>query len=241
MMHTVKKLAVAAVPMRFQTPARYWYRFARGRLEREMAVFLEHARPGTVAVDIGTNSGIYAYAMARHGATVHAFEPQPYYASIIRAIRGVIVHECALSDHEGTGRLAVPVRHGAANSGGATVRQIGVEHESVPITLSALDTFDLRNVSAIKIDVEGHELAVLRGARETLERERPILLIEIEERHTLRPVMETVDVLADMGYEATFRDAQGVWQPASRFDAARHQSSTPGDSSYINNFLFVPR
>ncbi|SNT36751.1 methyltransferase, FkbM family [Tropicimonas sediminicola] len=72
--------------------------------------------------------------------------------------------------------------------------------EQVDVETRRLDSFDIRDLGFIKIDVEGHELEVLQGGKETLARETPVLLIEIEERH--RPdALETVsDFLAGFGY-----------------------------------------
>ena len=55
--------------------------------------------------------------------------------------------------------------------------------ETIRVPLRTLDSYNLSNIGFIKIDVEGHELDVLRGAEVTLRRDQPNLLIEIENRH----------------------------------------------------------
>jgi hypothetical protein len=94
----------------------------------------------------------------------------------------------------------------------------------------------------IKIDVEGHELAVLRGGRQTLATHKPTLLVECEARHRpdgdVRPVF---DFLASLGYEGSFF-WQGRRRPLDEFDVAVHQRVEPTDKrlpqGYANNFAF---
>ena len=94
----------------------------------------------------------------------------------------------------------------------------------------------------IKIDVEGHELAVLEGARRTLEQYRPTLVVECEARHRpdneLRPVF---DFLASFGYEGSFFQS-GRRHPLSDFNLAEHQPRIARNekppAGYVNNFAF---
>lgn len=94
-------------------------------------------------------------------------------------------------------------------------------------------------VAFIKCDAEGHELSVLRGARRTLEYDRPTLLVEIEAQHRPdRSIADVVSYLQELGYEASF--FFGVERlPIRSFEVARHQ--VPGRRPYANNFAFEPR
>jgi len=95
----------------------------------------------------------------------------------------------------------------------------------------------------LKIDVEGHELAVLRGAEQMLEQQRPALLMECEDRHLRQGgVHEVFDFLTERGYRGRFFGENGL-QPLEEFDPAQHQRSegerfweAPG---YVNNFVFL--
>ena len=99
-----------------------------------------------------------------------------------------------------------------------------------------------RSVSFIKIDVEGHEVAVLEGARHTIATHKPNLLIEIEGRFLDGPVQDVIDRVLALGYRGEFLDAFGQRRPVSRFDEAVHQDRAidPLDPRYICNFLFTP-
>ena len=227
-------------PYSFQWFARYWRRRLAGHIERELSAFVALARPGSIAVDAGANVGVVSYLLARRGAKVHAFEPIPECASMVRTIAGVEVHQVALSDQEATVTMHAPSKDGLA-SGMASVLPVPDAQAETTLTVSArtLDSFELRDVSVIKIDVEGHEMAVIAGASRTLARERPALLVEIEFRRSGKPVEEAVSSIEELGYRGEFLDAQGSWQSARTFDPAKH--GVPGSPDYIYNFIFKPK
>src|SRR4051794_21821041 len=114
---------MAAVPRRLKMPLRYWYRMAARRLDPELTLVRQLVSRGDVCLDIGANHGLYAYALPRRGAIVHAFEPQPSCARVIRAYRSprITVHEVALSDHAGRQVLYVPIKSGRPDSGEAAL------------------------------------------------------------------------------------------------------------------------
>ncbi|HEX5472603.1 MAG TPA: FkbM family methyltransferase [Lacipirellulaceae bacterium] len=99
-----------------------------------------------------------------------------------------------------------------------------------------------RGPNFIKIDVEGHELAVLEGAHRTLESHHPTILVECEARHRpngdVRPVF---DFLESLGYAGSFF-CHGAQRPIAEFDPAVHQridsAHDPLPSGYVNNFAF---
>jgi hypothetical protein len=111
---------------------------------------------------------------------------------------------------------------------------------SVPV--APLDAFDLRDVSFIKIDVEGHELEVLRGARGTIKREAPNVLIEVEQRQLDHPMQTVFDLLEGWGFRGFFLKGRQLL-PLSEFSLPLHQRASGGEAvprEYINNFIFRP-
>jgi hypothetical protein len=94
--------------------------------------------------------------------------------------------------------------------------------------------------------VEGHELEVLQGAEETVRRNRPALIVEIEERHHPGRSWEIIDYVKRWGYEVRyFKD--GNLMPAESIDFAAMQKPERlkpakglAQRDYINNFVFVP-
>ena len=88
-----------------------------------------------------------------------------------------------------------------------------------------MDDYGFDDVTFIKIDVEGHELAVLAGAGKTLERNRPALQIELENRHAPGTLERTVSSLASYGYRCLFLD-DGSFRPIEDFVLERDQDIT---------------
>jgi FkbM family methyltransferase len=157
--------------------------------------------PGWNVVDVGANVGVYAVTTAKRvgpQGRVIAVEPFPENAKRLRAnalrngLSGVTVVEAAAGDREGSVDLFVHERginHSLVRGSGTAVK----------VSLTTVDAAAkaLPKVHLLKIDVEGVVPAVLRGARETIRRDRPLLVIERD----AGPEDEGVDAfLAEAGY-----------------------------------------
>jgi hypothetical protein len=109
-------------------------------------------------------------------------------------------------------------------------------------TLDAFFAMHARGPDFLKIDVEGHEQALLAGAQKTLEAHRPTVLIECESRHRpdqdVRPVL---DLFAALGYQGSFFQ-RGRRRPLAEFHPQEHQprlsSGAKPSPGYVNNFAF---
>jgi hypothetical protein len=113
---------------------------------------------------------------------------------------------------------------------------------AVPVvTLDEYFRGEARRIAALKVDVEGHELAVLRGARRVLERHAPLVVVECEVRHVGEDgVRAVLQFFAERGYRGQFV-RRGRLVPVEQFDPAVHQKSTGGrfwdSKDYCNNFV----
>jgi FkbM family methyltransferase len=219
-------------------------------------------RPGTL-VDIGAHDGLLTIPLARLPEShVLAFEPLPSaFARLQTALRGtfggdpahVTCHHLALGDHEGSITLAMPLLDGVAQEQWASTAKnyathlstrVAVEHFTVP--LRRLDDFALGDVTAIKLDAEGAEYEILRGARETLLRCRPVLTLEVEERHRAGSTYAVPAYLDALGYDAFF-ELRGAWHPMADLDRATMQRASPDPSvfeasdPYVFVFYALPR
>lgn len=159
-----------------------WGRYERDELDLLMAALAPHLGNGGVCLDIGANIGNHALFFADRFDEVLAFEPNPRTFGLLQfnaaLRRNIVCFNFGLSDVEGTARLTVPTE----NIGMATLHaSAGLGGAAVDCELRRLDGLDLlaqRRVAMIKIDVEGHELAVLRGAAALLARDRPVVVFE---------------------------------------------------------------
>jgi FkbM family methyltransferase len=162
------------------------------------------------------------------------------------------VHACALGDAAGHFTLYVPHLDGRPVFSRASLHQDanpGFENRAITVQVRRLDEFEFQNVSVLKIDVEGHERSVLDGALDTIKRSKPVLVIEIEERHHPGQSWDMIRMVEGLGYAAHFADANThALRPVAEFDFATMQNvanlksalGAPG-GMYINNFMFTPR
>ncbi len=211
--------------------------------EAELKLIPWLARRDRVSLDIGANKGVYSFALLKHSAEVHAFEPQPkLFAVLERWARGrVHLHQVALSNVSGQAQLLVPrTRRGWSNQGASlsAVKVCG-EHQTLSVPAVRLDDLGLTNVGFIKIDVEGFEQEVLEGAARLLARDRPTLLVELEEKHTRVPLETMVANICAHGYRC-YALVRGALTPFGRIDLARHHRSPKARADYVFNFIFLP-
>ena len=214
--------------------------------EPELALLARLVPHGGTAVDIGANQGVYAYALAAIADRVVAFEPNPDYAFFARwMLRGCAeVHELALSDESSRGTLHVPLSDQGmvlhlAGSLKRTHSQF-LKHETYDVEIRTLDEFRLVNVRFIKADVEGSEREVLEGARATIARERPVILLELLSGTHPDPGALAAEICASFRYDA-FLMQRGQKIAALPAIAALGKNTSWGTDIESRNVLFVPR
>ena len=233
---------------------RFRTRALKARLRDQRAEFGAiggYLRPGDIACDIGANKGSFIYWLSRWvgDGRVVAFEPQPDLARDLaencRAIGldNVKVEAKAAYSHSGNQDLFMPGGH----QPGASLHRPALEGDSfttLSVPVVALDDYfgESDRIGLLKIDVEGAELEVFKGAERILRRHAPLLVFECENRH-LAPgrVRDVFSWLEAMGYEGSFVSCNRVF-PISQFDAAVHQREDGEwfwkSKDYCNNFVF---
>ena len=218
---------------------------------RELAAIRDALPPDGVAVDVGANRGSYLYWMARWApqGRVIAFEPQIELAEYLRLVARQAGWDHVIVEHRGvaaaTGVMELFVPGGAVTPGASFSKRVPEREtcESSRVEVVSLDRYlDGGAVDVIKIDVEGLELDVLRGAEHILETCAPLLVFECEGRHLERgAVTDVLRFLWDRGYEGEFV-ADGGMLPARSFDPEVHQAEIGVDffkaRDYCNNFVF---
>lgn len=234
------------VPLRLQLPVRYYRNLMKGSLDPEMLWVDRHLKCRRRFVDIGANVGVYSFYFTRKFNSVDAFEPIEEVAQYIRPHCGrkLRLHTCALSDEVGELLLNIPVdQAGLPEYGLASLEPRKVNSVQRRVRLDRLDNYSFNDIDLIKIDVEGHERQVLRGGKRTIERCRPILIVEIEQRHLNVPIDVVFAEFQSEGYSGAFlSDGQELDISNFRFEEHQEPYLTGGpEIGYINNFIFFPR
>ncbi|MEU3465722.1 FkbM family methyltransferase [Streptomyces sp. NPDC006733] len=223
------------------------------RQEPELARLEEICPPHGTALDVGAWYGPWSRCLARRVDRVVAFEPVPEVCATLRCAvpPSVTVLDAAASDRGGDARIWLADPGGRESRGLTSLeRRPGLHRQSLPVRRVAIDELELSGVTFVKIDVEGHETAVLRGARETVRRDRPNLFVEAEAR--IQPVADITGLLRGWGYRAWVLPGEH-WIPLGAFDLADHQRrfahvvesglvrrALRPRPRYVNSILFTP-
>lgn len=168
--------------------------------ELEVRLWRALVKPGDTVIDVGANIGALTLALADivgdDEGLVCAFEPHPELFKLLVQNCGERVIQCyakALGDDYSTAHMPALESLAIKNFGDLA---IGDHLNHHVIDIMSLDDSDF-DPSFIKIDVQGHEASVLRGAKETIRKARPVIQAEIDQ---LGPAQETLRVLRDYGY-----------------------------------------
>jgi FkbM family methyltransferase len=214
--------------------------------EPELAMLAKLVPCGGTAVDVGANQGLFSYALSYIADRVVAFEPNPDYASFARwMLRGrAEVHQLALSDASGRGTLYVPLSDdGMVLHFAGSLQRTHSQFRSMEthdVDIRTLDGFGLEGVHFIKADVEGNEREVLDGARTTIARDRPTILLELLSGTHADPAASTAAICEGFGYDA-FIVQRGETIAALPAIAALGKNTSWGTDIESRNVLFVPR
>jgi FkbM family methyltransferase len=175
-----------ALPPGSRLPFEYWLSRFRGSIEPELRYLHLFAPHQGCAVDVGAHGGHYAYRLSQLARSVVAFEINPELLVDLEAYNpgNLRIVPVGLSSIKAELPLFIPIRDDRPLTGWASLNPANLPGASSYQTklsrVTTLDSFDLDHVTFVKIDVEGHELEVLRGAETTLAKWRPMLLVEVK-------------------------------------------------------------
>jgi len=164
-----------------------------GAWEKHILFFLDDyaAATGTADtafVDVGANTGMYTLFMAPRVKSVHAIEPFPPVLKLLHtnlalnSFPNVTVHEVGLGDKAGTIPFYEPADE---NHGGGSFREDGHDGKGqkrsadLPVVTGDAILGNVGPIGSMKIDIEGFEEAALKGLRQTLEKHRPMVVLEV--------------------------------------------------------------
>lgn len=218
--------------------------------EPDLAALQAFITPGCVAIDVGANAGLYSYWFSKwvgKDGRVLAFEPIPKTFEVLDKVRvnyqlnNLTAYQIALSDRVDQVSMHIPrtTENMLPNYYQASIEkpENDTSLKEIIVATEAMDNIviasDISRVDVVKCDVEGHELAWLKGASETIEKFEPILLIEISEDMD-KPdtdAWKLNDILVNYGYSA-YLLREGVLE-------ARQAGDRPINYFYIKEKHFL--
>ena len=229
-----------------------WKTLSNSEFDAELLLLEFFFNKNSIFFDIGTNKGEYAYYTEKliNPKNIYLFEPEKKLNKQLNAIfNNCQVNNIALSDNKGTHQFKIPVINGVIDNCLSSL-EVGNkednETESIiyEVKTDTLDNFTKeKNIipDVIKIDVEGHELSVLKGAENFISKHHPTLIIEIEQRHHKNIHIESVfESFNQNGYKCYYYSKKQ--SQLFSYDNKTHLTNTKdyfGKIDYINNYIFI--
>jgi FkbM family methyltransferase len=229
-----------------------WKNLSKVEFDAELLLLEFLLDKDAVFFDIGANKGEYAFYAEKliNPKNIYLFEPEKKLNKQLNAIfDNCQVFDVALSDSIGTHQFKIPVINGVPDNCLSSLEvnnQEDNETEAIvyEVKTNTLDAFLKENnvlPDLIKIDVEGHELSVLKGGENTISNYHPTLIIEIEQRHHKEISIDSVfESFKQKGYSAYyFSKKQSQLFPYENKTYLTNSKEYFGKIDYINNYIFI--
>jgi FkbM family methyltransferase len=243
------KIIKLVIPDSLYLPLLYYYLKSCGKLDNDILLLKNIVSTRIRAIDIGSNMGIYSYALSKVFQNVESFEPMDIINRHLKAYtsieKKITIHNVALSHKNEETHFYIPFITGKKelNFGLGSVIDPGGDREVFKVSVRCLDDYNFQKVGFIKIDTEGNELDVIKGALSTIKRDLPVILIEIEQRHLKdHSIIDVFDSILSLGYQGSFL-LNNKKIPLNNFSYEQHQKpylNNVYSKNYVNNFWFTP-
>jgi len=223
-------------------------------VEFEFLLLSRFLQKDSIFFDIGVNKGSYLYQANQFipEENIYGFEPHPVlYKKIKYLFPKAQVFNLALSDVQGVLKFKVPYigKRESTGRGTLNINYKEPEETSCKIFDVQVDTLDnfiekhkVGKLDFLKIDVEGAELNVIKGGRNSLLKFKPVMLVEAEERHHNNLVWNIIQPILELGYKVFYLDRETIeLKPFTQETPLRQDISEMNNKEeYINNFIFLP-
>jgi len=214
--------------------------------EPELLLLSDLMKPGGTAIDAGAHQGFFSFALSEIAREVHGFEPHPNYSEFAALMLGerAVIHPVALSSEKGVARFFIPL-----GDDGSELHMAGnlknmhaqfPEKKTIEVTVETLDSYSFQDVRFIKVDVEGSEFEVLVGGRATIERDRPVLLLELLSGTYENPLDVTARICETFGYQA-YVAHDGELLNAAETIRGLNSNTSWGSHIATRNVLFISK
>ncbi len=229
-----------------------WETLSQSEFDAELLLLEFLLNKNSVFFDIGTNKGEYAYYAEKlmNPKNIYLFEPEKKLNKQLQAIfSNCHVNNMALSDNKGAHQFKIPVINGMIDNCLSSLEVDNKEDNETESIIYEVKTDTLDNFTRekniipdlIKIDVEGHELSVLKGAENFISEHHPTLIIEIEQRHHKNINIENIfESFKQKGYHCYYYSKRQ--SQLFSYDNKTHLTNTKdyfGKIDYINNYIFI--
>ena len=228
-------------------PFKLYYKYRAFKYSKnttpELNVIHSISSKNKVSLDIGANLGLFTYFMARSSKKVYAFEPNPYPLEQLKNVidDNVEIVPIAIGDVDGIVKLSIPKNRKGWSSNGASIKNVqlneGIQYE---VCIRKIDSLKIENIGLIKIDVEGAELEVLKGAIKTISDQKPNLIIENEINRTEKPEY-LFKFMKNIGYDVFYVNKnKKLVELENDFNIFENQKDPANKRfGYIQNFIFM--
>jgi len=201
-------------------------------------------------IDVGANKGEFIYAVEKSLAPekIWAFEPLPYFAQKLKSLfPNITVFNNALSDKEMQTTLYLPVNNGVPDDSlSSVIKPAGENFLSYEIQCTTLDLLKEKNNLSesifLKIDVEGHEFSVLKGAENTLQNVSVMLIEIIEQNHIEKTLPEMIAEIEKKDFVCYYlHPDKGRLVRFSEYPTVSQNPKDLNTKNYIDNFWFFAK
>lgn len=228
--------------------------FVERKAEPEMVWLKNYLKKDDVFIDIGANVGAYIFITndVLKPENIFGFEPNSQLHNRLRRIFPKNnFSKTALSDENTEAEFKIPIVGGKQIASRGTLQKKFKEkneEKSVIHKVMVLKFDDwaekqgFSKIDFIKIDVEGNEMQTLRGAKRSLKKFRPTLMVEMEQRHHPEPLKNLISEIESWNYEAYVLNRENFnLEKLNSDNFSQDESFHKNHKFYINNIIFIPK
>ncbi|WP_312077171.1 FkbM family methyltransferase [Chryseobacterium sp.] len=228
--------------------------FSVRNIEPELVWIKDSLHSDAVIFDIGANVGTFLFHFENKlkPQNIFAFEPNgKLFERLKRLFPTVNLSAVALSDENTTAQFKVPVINGKLITSRGTLNTSYKEKDEEQSKTETVEVVKLddwitkQNISKIdfiKIDVEGNEMKTLQGGKNTIQKYKPILMVEMEQRHHETPIWKEISEVESWGFEAHFLNRKTFnTEKLTEEILLKNISDEKNKTEYINNIIFIPK
>lgn len=228
--------------------------FSGRNVEPELVWIKEYLQNDAVIFDIGANVGTFLYQFENklNHKNIFAFEPnKKLNIRLKRLFPSMNVSSVALSDENTTAKFKVPIIKGKMVASRGTLNTSYKEKDeensyTETVEVVKLDDWTkskkVNKIDFIKIDVEGNEMKTLFGGKETIQKFKPTLMVEMEQRHHEQPIWNEISEVENWGFESHYLNRRTfTLEKLTEEILLRNISDEKNKTEYINNIIFLPK